>query len=455
MPRRKEESTPEGDAPVLTVAQLVAMVSDDLAESYGTVMVRGEIGDITLARSGHVYFTLKDERADAAVPAVMFKGAYARRRFDLASGRVVVAAGQLSIYAPRGSFQVIVREVFDAGEGLLALRFEELKRKLAEEGLTAGERKRPLPSLPRTIGIVTSLEGAALQDMLRVLRGRFPARVVVSPSPVQGEEAPAALVAALGRLARVPGLDVAIVGRGGGSAEDLACFNDEGLARAVAAFPVPVISAVGHEVDWTICDLVADARAPTPTAAAQAVIPAEEELRGALRACEVLLSRGAEGAINAGRTKVYALRQRMAGPERAIMTRRQRLDELGAAAAASLRALVSRRRRALEGSRALLLRLHPSLRLRAQRLALEKAAAALARGAGEKLHAARARFLAAARELGALSPLSVLSRGYAIATRRADGAIVARTADARPGDELDVRVADGSFPCVVGEKGRE
>jgi exodeoxyribonuclease VII large subunit len=366
------ESKSDEDRRVYSVAEIVASVNAQLEAGYSEVWIKGEVGELSFPKSGHVYFTLKDEAETCVLSAVMFKPNYMRRQFDLASGRVVVVRGMLTIYPPRGSFQVVVRSFSDAGAGLLALQFEALKRKLMEEGLTDEARKRPLPLLPRTIGIVTSLEAAALQDMLRILRGRAAARIVVSPAPVQGEEAPARLIGALEKLSGVEGLEVVIIGRGGGSAEDLAPFNDEGLARAVAAFPVPVISAVGHEVDWTICDLVADVRAPTPTAAAQTVIPAREDLESELHRLEVRLSRSVEACVSRARNLVFALRGRMIPPQKMIMVRRQRMDELHAAMLSGMRARVSATRLRLEKLSLSLSHLHPGAALRRRRELLER-----------------------------------------------------------------------------------
>ncbi|MFH1438544.1 MAG: exodeoxyribonuclease VII large subunit [Pseudomonadota bacterium] len=432
---------------VHSVSGIIALVNEELEEGFGSVWVKGEVGRVTVHQSGHVYFNLKDEDDDAVLSAVMFKPHYMRRSFDLAAGRRVLLSGSLNIYRQRGAFQMMVRHFSDAGEGLLALQFEALKKRLVAEGLTDPERKRPIPSLPRTIGIVTSLEAAALQDMLKILRARLPARIIISPSSVQGEEAPAELIRALERISPVSGLEVVIIGRGGGSAEDLAAFNDERLARSIAAFGVPVISAVGHDVDTSISDLVADASAPTPTAAAQMVIAAKQELEENLHRLEGRLSRGIEGAVARGRNEVYALRQRMVGPERMIMNRRQHLDELAAGLTATVRAELTTAQKAMLNLRVSLRHLHPRSRLERRREQLNAGTRQLEQAMKRRMQACSQNYSVACSRLDALSPLSVLMRGYAIATRARDKAVIKSPGDVEDGERIDLRLGGGMLPC--------
>lgn len=444
---------PDGERYVFTVAEIVCIVNEDLKEGYGSVWVQGEVGEISFPRSGHVYFSLKDESDETVLSAVMFKPYYTRRKFDLEAGRRVIVNGYLTIYPPRGSFQVVVKSFTDVGAGLLARQFEALKRKLMEEGLTSEERKRPVPELPGTIGIVTSLEAAALQDMLRILRGRFPARVVISPAMVQGGEAPGQLVRALDRLTSVEDIDVVIIGRGGGSAEDLAAFNDEQLARAVAACPVPVISAVGHEVDVTISDLVADVRAPTPTAAAQIVIPSRDDIEARLRNLEKGLSRSTQASVAKGRNLLYALRERLSSPERMIMNRRQRIDELTGEMIGKLRGGIADSTLHLERLSVSLSHLHPGSKLERQRDNLRARTDLLRQLMRQRLQRSNERLSIAGSRLEALSPLGVLSRGYAIATRKRDRAVIKSSGDVEDGEGLDLRVHEGVIPCVVKKDG--
>ncbi len=432
---------------VYGVAEIIELVTQDLEDTYGEIWIQGEVGDVSFPKSGHVYFSLKDDSGQAVIQAVMFKPYYMKRRFDLASGRRVKVRGILTLYQARGAFQIKVFAFSDAGAGALAEKFEALKRKLMAEGLTAEERKRPVPGIPSVIGIVTSLEAAALQDMLRILRGRFRARIVISPAAVQGEEAPAQLVGALERLAGFPGLDVVIIGRGGGSAEDLMAFNDEALARAIAAFPVPVISAVGHEVDVTISDLVADLRAPTPTAAAQLVIPARDELEDRLHGLEVRLSRSVETALALGRNRLFRLRERITSPERMIMNRRQRIDELESDMTAAVRRTTAGSRLRLERLSVSLSHLHPGRRLAEQRGALSRQTERLSLLMKQEVRTLGERFGLACSRLEALSPLGVLSRGYAIATRSRDAAVIKSPDDVADGEALDLRLERGLLPC--------
>ena len=447
MPFAFDEKADEEEKTVHSVSGIIAMVNEELEEGFGSVRVKGEVGRVTVHQSGHVYFSLKDEDDDAVLSAVMFKPYYMRRSFDLTAGRRVLLSGSLNIYRQRGAFQIVVRHFSDAGEGLLALQFEALKKKLVAEGLTDAQRKRPIPFLPRTIGIVTSLEAAALQDILKILRARQAARIIISPSSVQGEDAPAGLIKALERLSRVSDLEVAIIGRGGGSAEDLAAFNDERLARSIAAFGVPVISAVGHDVDTSISDLVADACAPTPTAAAQMVIPAKQELEENLHRLEVRLSRSIEGAVARSRNEVYAMRQRMASPERMIMNRRQHVDELAAGLATSLREKLTSAQKAMLNLKVSLRHLHPRSRLERRREQLVAGTRRLEQVMERRMQACSRKYSVACSRLDALSPLSVLSRGYAIATRSRDKAVIKSPREVEDGEGIDLRLAGGVLPC--------
>ncbi|HEY8375897.1 MAG TPA: exodeoxyribonuclease VII large subunit, partial [Nannocystis sp.] len=256
---------------VYAVSELVNRAHRCVEQHFPPLWVEGEITNLRLVGSGHAYFTLRDSHA--VLPVAMWRSALARLRYRLADGQTFRVYGRLGIYAAQGKFQLYAERAEPAGLGARMLQFEQLKAKLAAEGLFARERKRPLPAWPRIVGVVTSATGAAIHDILEVARHRCPVRILLSPAQVQGDDAPFSLIRALQRLQRRPGVDVIILGRGGGASEDLWAFNDEALARAVAACPVPVVSAVGHEVDITICDFVADVRAATPSHAAELVVP--------------------------------------------------------------------------------------------------------------------------------------------------------------------------------------
>ncbi|HKP61315.1 MAG TPA: exodeoxyribonuclease VII large subunit, partial [Polyangiales bacterium] len=275
---------PVADDTVYRVAQLNREVRSALERKYGSVWVAGELSDVTHAASGHVYFTLNDEQEPAQVRGVMFGNDARRSKARLVDGSRVKLLGQLSLFTPRGSYQLIARLALPQGLGDLHANFERVRLKLEAEGLLAPERKRKLPHLPRILGVVTSRQGAALHDIVRCAQSRCPLRIVVSPCQVQGPDAPVSIVAALEMIQHLRRLDVVIVGRGGGAAEDLVAFNDERVARAIAACRVPVISAVGHEVDVSIADLVADVRAATPSNAAELAVPERRTLQAELRA---------------------------------------------------------------------------------------------------------------------------------------------------------------------------
>src|SRR5687768_13331508 len=271
-----------------TVSELTATIRGLLEDTIGEVLVEGEISNCRVWNTGHMYFTLKD--GDAQLRAVMFRTQLRYLKFKPEDGLHVVARGRLNVYAPKGEYQITCEHMEPHGRGALQLAFEQLKKKLAAEGLFDAARKRPLPALPRRIGIVTSLDGAALRDIIRVLRRRYPnAHLVLSPTRVQGEGAGREVAHAIRKIARIQGVDVVILARGGGSLEDLWAFNEEVLARVIAECPVPIISGVGHETDFTIADFVADLRAPTPSAAAELVVKRKDEFFGHIdRICERL-----------------------------------------------------------------------------------------------------------------------------------------------------------------------
>jgi exodeoxyribonuclease VII large subunit len=310
---------------VLTVTELTRRLKGAVEPAFQDVWVSGEVGNLRRQSSGHVYFGLKD--ADASVDAVLWASTARKVKFELRDGTAGVARGRIEIYAPRGRYQLVVQEVEPRGAGARALALQQLRDRLAAEGLLDQARKRPLPFLPARIGVATSTSGAALQDFLRVVHGRFPgARVLVAGCRVQGEGAAATVISAL-RLLVDFGVDVAVVTRGGGSADDLWEFNDEELARSIAACPVPVVSAVGHEVDVTVADLVADVRAATPTHAAEVVVPVRDDLLANLSALRGRLVRAEGNALGERRRVLRALRAELSDPRRVLSDHRRRLDE--------------------------------------------------------------------------------------------------------------------------------
>jgi exodeoxyribonuclease VII large subunit len=389
---------------VLSVGELVSELKSLLEDEFGRVWVVGEISNLHRARSGHSYFTLKDD--EAQIRAALFRGVAQRLPFDPEDGLEVVVFGDLTLYPSRGDLQIVVRSLEPRGQGALQLAFEQLRARLEAEGLFAAELKRPLPEFPRRVGVVTSPTGAAIRDVIQVTGERFPSiPLLVAPTRVQGEGAEEEIAAAL-ELVGGRGVDVILLVRGGGSFEDLFAFNTEQVARAIRACPVPVVSGVGHEIDVTICDLVADARGPTPSAAAALALPDR-------------------------RTQATRLdRDR----------RRLRAATLG---------VVDRAARQLSRARESLRAHAPSARLLAHRVRLEAAANALQRGIAANAAGSGARLAAVSARLDALSPLAVLSRGYAIVYREPGGAIVRRAREVSGGDALRLRVAEGEIDATV------
>ena len=438
---------------VLTPSALNARARDLLEGAFPLVWVEGELSNVSRPASGHLYFTLKD--AAAQVRAAMFKPRSTYLRFRPTEGMHVLVRARVSLYEPRGDYQLIVEHMEEAGEGALRRAFEALKARLAAEGLFDAARKRALPRFARRIGVITSPSGAAVRDVLSVIRRRFPlVEVDVLPVPVQGKEAPPAIAAMLRRAGASGRYDVLLLTRGGGSLEDLWAFNDEGVARAIHASPVPVVSAVGHEIDYTVADFVADLRAPTPSAAAELLVPDRTALAHQLaqrRDRLALLMRRRLEALAQG------LDQRLARlgaqrPQARLALGRERLMAL-------LARLRHRERNALDARAAALARLHarlgmqhPQARLRAHAAHLQalrqRLQAATARGLER-----RARYLAElARTLHAISPLATLERGYAILFD-AEGRVLRSVATADAGDALRARLADGELQLTVKSKG--
>lgn len=443
-----DTATPERRR-ILTPSALNRLVRELIEGALPLVWIEGEISNFVRAASGHWYFSLKD--AGAEVRCAMFARENARLHFRPANGSKVLARARVSLYEPRGSYQLIIEQMEDAGEGALRRAFEALKAKLQAEGLFDEARKRPLPAFPRRIGVVTSAAGAAIRDVLSVARRRFALTAIeVLPVLVQGADAPRQIAAMISRAAHCQRYDVLLVTRGGGSLEDLAAFNDEGVARAIAASPIPVVSAVGHEVDFSISDFVADLRAPTPSAAAELILPDGDALRRALAQLDTRLhtfwNRQAERAGQrldqlAARLNAQRPQQRLASDREKMQALRERLARIEA---------VGRERAAarLAQARTRLLAQHPRARL--AQLAERHAALNQRLGAAWQRSAERRgqRLVELARALHAVSPLDVLQRGYAILFD-ADHNVVRSVAAVTPGTPLRARLADGELPLCV------
>jgi exodeoxyribonuclease VII large subunit len=445
-PARRAVPEPQPALPKpYTVGELTRALRNTIEPRFRDVWVAGEVANFRRQSSGHVYFSLKDD--EAVLSAVLWASQARRLPFDLAEGQEVLVRGFVEIYPPHGKYQLVAQEVEPRGAGALALLLQQVKERLAADGLLDPARKRRLPFLPRRIGVATSPTGAALRDFLRVLHGRFPSMpVLVAPCRVQGEGAAATVASAVRALCR-SGVDLIVVTRGGGSQEELAAFNDERLARIIAACPVPVVSAVGHEVDVTIADLVAYVRAATPTHAAQLVAPVRDELRAGLAAQQARLERGAAGAIARRRQELRALRAEILDPAHLLSRARHRVDDLLHRAAEAARNPARRRRAALEALRSRLLRREPRAHLRALRARMEGATrrlgawqAATFRREGLRLERLRSR----------LEPANVaklLARGFALVLR--GGRLVSRSSAAGPGDEVRIALGQGWLDARV------
>jgi exodeoxyribonuclease VII large subunit len=439
-----------GAAPrILTVSQLALRLREALEAGVGTVWVAGEISNLKRPSSGHLYLTLKDDQTQLS--AVMFRSAAQVLVFQPTDGMEVVVRARADLYAARGALQLYVDSMEPRGLGALTLAFEQLKARLGAEGLFEASRKRALPRWPRAVGIVTALHGAAIHDMRTMLRRRWPlANVVIRPVRVQGPGAAKEIAAGIQDLCRLADVDVLIVGRGGGSLEDLWAFNEEPVARAIAAATVPVVSAVGHEVDVTIADFVADARAPTPTAAAALVVPDVEEVRATLdRACDALgvaLTRRMAHA----RQRLAALERGLGDPQRRLADVALRIDELAARARRGLVARVEWDRRELAALAARLERGGPAARLRAAVERLGATAGRLRFAVAMRTRQARAALEQSAARLDALSPLACLERGYALVRRGdATGHLVNDASTLAAGERVALVFARGRALATV------
>ncbi|MBM3778394.1 MAG: exodeoxyribonuclease VII large subunit [Acidimicrobiia bacterium] len=433
-----------------TVSELTTNVRLLLEESFGEVWVEGEISNCRLWNTGHLYFTLKDGQAQ--IRSVMFRLAYGRLRFKPQDGLRVVARGRVSVYEPKGEYQLVCEHLEPEGLGALQLAFDQLKQRLAAEGLFDTDRKRKLPDLPRKVGVVTSLDGAAVRDVVKVLRRRHPnVQIVIRPTRVQGEGAGLEIARAIRALGRVRGVDVVIVARGGGSIEDLWAFNEEIVARALAGCPVPTISGVGHETDVTIADFVADVRAPTPSAAAEMAVARQDEFRHRIDRLDERLAAALQSHLRRAESRLRSLEARpgFAGFLARLAVRDRHTTELHHALGTAWRAHrtgLDTRLRLLERR---LDQFEPQRRLGAARARLMTIDARLAAAWTARQHAATSRLGSLTARLDSLSPLSVLARGYAVCWNADRSAVVSDAATLGRGDRVRVTLARGELQCDV------
>lgn len=438
-----------GARTVYQVSELTEILRALVEDSLPRTWVQGEISNFSRPSSGHWYFTLKDARSQ--IRCAMFKGANFHVRPQPRDGDQVLIRGQVSIYPARGELQLICEHLEPAGEGALLRAFEQLKARLAAEGLFADALKRPLPPVPRGIGVITSATGAALQDILAALTRRFPlARVYLYPVPVQGAEAAPAIVQALARLPKLAPADVIILARGGGSLEDLWAFNEETVARAVRACALPVVSGVGHEIDFTIADFAADLRAPTPTAAAELVSPNILDWVRQIDDLDASLVEATRSHLGERERQLTRVAERLAllHPGRRLGDVAQRLAGLQARLLQAQRNDAVRAQARWQHLQARVLAAQPGARLGITRERAEALRLRLQAALGTRLQARRSALSASESLLRSLSPLAVLERGYAIA-RDADGTVLTDAASLRPGATLDLRLARGRIDAEV------
>lgn len=445
-----DQLQPPSRPQVLSVTSLNRMARSLLEGNFPAVLVEGEISNFSVPASGHWYLTLKDEKSQ--LRCAMFRNSNLRVRFRPANGSAVLVRGRLSLYEARGDYQLIIDDMEEAGDGALRRAFELLKSRLADEGLFQESRKKPVSNRYGHIGVITSPTGAAVRDILTVFRRRFPAtRITLLPVPVQGKEAPAEIVAAIhraNRLAGQLGIEVLLLARGGGSLEDLQPFNDESVARAIAASDLPVVCGVGHEIDFTIADFVADLRAPTPSAAAELLSPDQQDVFQAIANCRLQLGNAMLRTLKQSGQELGWLARRLKHPGKRLQDHAQALDILESRLKRALHWQLQRRRNSLRELSRTLLSCAPQQRISGLQHTTRTLYARLGRAMQSTMRAQRNRVAQVSRSLQAVSPLAVLARGYSI-TYAPDGQVVREQTQVAPGSRLTTRLRQGSIESEV------
>ena len=433
---------------IFTVSELTAQIKNSLEALFPGIWVEGEVSNLRIPSSGHYYFTLKDPQSQ--VRAVMFRSQQRTLQFALEDGMAVVCRGRVNVYEPRGEYQLLIEALEPKGRGALQVAFEQLKKKLQEEGLFDAARKKPLPLVPQRIALITSPTGAAVRDILNILNRRFPnLQILIVPVNVQGEEAPGEIVRALKLVNDEQAADVIIVARGGGSLEDLWAFNTEPVARAIYHSRIPVVSAVGHEIDFTIADFVADLRAPTPSAAAELVVKDKKEVQQLLAHYCIRLRKSLSHCVQQEKERMRYLALRLRDPGNRLVQHRIQCDDLHARLLKALRDLLKEQRSAAGYHHAAILQRSPQRLLEHNRSTLkflEKALKQLPRAFAVQCGS---RLKNAVEKLNVLSPLNILERGYSITRLAASGAVVKSARQLQAGDGLDIKFKDGEAYCIV------
>lgn len=438
--------------PVYSPSRLNEEVRQLLEGGLPLLWIEGEIANLARPRSGHLYFTLRD--AHAQVRCALFRNRGRNLRFTPRDGQQVLARVKVTLYAPRGDFQIIVEHMEEAGDGALRRAFEALRARLQGEGLFDAERKRPIPVPPRRLGLITSPAGAAVRDVLKVLRRRYPALpVLIFPVPVQGPDAAGEIAAAIRRAGARGDVDLLMLTRGGGSLEDLQAFNEEALARAIAECPVPVVSAVGHEVDVTIADLAADYRAATPSAGAEAVSPDGEQLARLLTTLTSRLAAGQRRGLTHSRERLAGASRRLQTqhPGRQLQLRGQRLDELEQRLLQALRRRLDNIRRRLGEANSRLNRQDPIRQSRARQERITEHRQRVTAAMRHRLTWHDEQLRGLARTMESVSPLATVARGYAVITRADTGEVLRRARDSSVGETISAQLAEGALICSVTE----
>ncbi|MEQ1621596.1 MAG: exodeoxyribonuclease VII large subunit [Methylococcales bacterium] len=435
---------------VLTVSQLNRATSQLLGDHFLSVLVEGEISNLSIPSSGHFYFTLKD--ANAQVRCAMFRSQQRRLSFKPDNGRQVIVRAQVSLYEPRGDYQLIVDHIEEAGDGALRRAFDVLKEKLANEGLFDAAYKQYLPTLPVCIGIITSPTGAAVHDILSVLQRRFPAiPIVIYPVAVQGENAKYDIANAIATANHLQQCDLLIVGRGGGSLEDLWAFNEEIVARAIFASAIPIISAVGHETDFTIADFVADLRAPTPSAAAEHATPDYQQWLSRFLQLEMRLQQQLQRKLNQQQQACDWLIKRLIQqhPKQKLQRNEQRLEELEDRLTLAMQTRLNRQAAILATQSATLWQYNPAIIINAYKQRLHYLNKQLITASQQKLSTCSQQFNAASQTLHIVSPLATLNRGYTLTTDLKSGNVVTSIKQLAVGDVIETRLAQGRFSSQI------
>jgi exodeoxyribonuclease VII large subunit len=437
---------------IYTVSQLTLLIKSHLEEEFSDVWLEGEISNFRAPNSGHLYFTLKD--ASTQIRAVFFRSAARTLRFLPKDGLQVICRGRVTVYEPRGEYQMVLDYMEPKGVGALQLAFEQLKEKLLKEGLFDEARKKPIPVLPRKVGVVTSPTGAALRDILNVVRRRFAnLDILVAPAAVQGERAVPEIIEGIQDLNLREDIDVIILARGGGGIEDLWAFNDEAVARAIAASRIPIISAIGHEIDFTIADFVADLRAPTPSAAAERVIQSKEEFQRHLESLHRRVYQTMVSRLNLLKTKLASWKRALPKPLLDVQRSIQRLDDLNLRFRQAMVRCFREQKGQLESLLRHLLLFNPSYRIQDQKRRLEELSQSLGRGLRHGLRFRKTHMEGLFSRLHTLSPLGVLGRGYSITLKLPELSVVRTSKDVQIGDQVQVKLQEGVLSCRVEKKG--